>query len=191
MIPRLSGRFGYEQMEALIVDAHFAGGLVIADVAENLLKAEEVIDRLTPLGLDGVAIDIEFADVVTSEEIERLANHLARRRRQEGLKSDGLLIIWDVFHNVRMKGAIEVEGVQIVPIFTGYGSLESKLAGLAITQKLFGAEPEKSGLMAFDQRWPINRGCRKPGTDTGYDCQDWRTLFSRSQSGAVSWWVQQ
>lgn len=191
VIPRLNARFGYRQMEDLIVETHFAGGLVIADVAADILEAQEIIDRLTPLGLDGVAIDMEFADVVTSEEIERLANHMAQRRRQEGLQHDGVLIVWDVFHNLRVNQPIEVDGVQIVPVFTGYGSTETKIAGLTVTQRLFGVEPSASGLMAFDQRWPINRACRTFDPKMGFDCQDWRNLFAKSKSGAVGWWVQQ
>lgn len=191
IIPRLSSRFSYSQMEELITEAHFSGGLVIADVEVDMLKAQEAIDRLTPSGLDGVAIDIEFADMVTAEEIERLANYLAQRRRQAGLKRAGVLVVWDVFHNIKIEEAIDVKGVEIVPIFTGYGSTESKIAGLTITQTLFEARPIESGLMAFDQRWPINRACRNPDTDRGYDCQDWRTLFTQPEAGAVGWWVQQ
>lgn len=191
VVPRLNARFGFRKARTLISQAHQAGGLVIIDVAADMDQAEEAIDRLTGYGLDGIAIDIEFADIVTSEEIERVATRFAQRRQDANITNDGVLIIWDVFHNMRMGEPIEVEGVQIVPIFTGYGSTEAKRAGLAVSQKLFGSSPADSGLMAFDRRWPINRTCREANTERGYDCQSWRLLFSEPEIGAVGWWVQQ
>lgn len=191
VVPRLNAQFGYRSARSLISSAHSAGGLVIIDVAADIEQGEEAIDRLTRSGLDGIAIDIEFADIVTSEEIERLATRFAQRRQEANITGDGVIIIWDVFHNVRMSDPIQVGGIKIIPIFTGYGSTAAKSAGLAISQKLFNSTPADSGLMAFDRRWPINRTCRSPNTERGFDCQDWRTLFSEPEASAVGWWVQQ
>ena len=87
--------------------------------------------------------------------------------------------------------SLRVDGTAIIPIFTGYGSADAKLAGLAVSQKLFGRSGVESGLMAFDKRWPVNRACANLGTERGFDCQDWRSLFSIREARSVGWWVQQ
>lgn len=191
VIPRLNTRFGYRQVRSLIGQTHQAGGLVIVDIGADMKMAKEAIDQLTDYGLDGIAIDIETIEVVTSEELVSLAGYMAQRRQESGRHSEGVLIIWDVFHNVNVNQPFELEGVRIVPIFSGFGSTETKRGGLAVSRKIFGTLPEDSGMMAFDRRWPINRTCRNPNTERGFDCQSWQTLFSDQQIGAVGWWVQQ
>lgn len=191
IIPRINPRFSYAKARELIAITHEAGGLVIVDVEAELDEAEEVIQRLAPFGLDGIAIDIEYADIVSSADIERLAIRLAQERRAVGFRSDGLVIVWDVFHNVRMNSTLKVDGAQIIPIFTGYGSADTKIAGLTVSQKLFESSPSQSGLMAFDNRWPINQACRNFSVEQGFDCQEWRHLFSDPRVRNIGWWVQQ
>lgn len=191
LIPRLNTLFGYTQSRFLIREAHNAGGLVIVDVEGDLGRVYDVIDRLTPFGLDGVAIDLEFTENVGTSDLQRLAVHLAESRKEAKLAGDGILVVWDVFHNIRIDGPLSVEGVQIIPIFTGYGSATTKIAGLTATQKLFNAEPENSGLMTFDGRWPVNPTCGTLDKRLGYDCQRWDALFTMPTARDVGWWVQQ
>ncbi len=100
-------------------------------------------------------------------------------------------MLWNVFHNLDASAGLKVSGVRIVPIFTGYGNVATKVAGLKRTQKLFQVEPADSGLMAFDRRWPINLRCQDFDTRRGYDCQTWVTLFAEPSAAQTGWWVQQ
>ncbi|HMN31574.1 MAG TPA: hypothetical protein PKE45_25720 [Caldilineaceae bacterium] len=107
------------------------------------------------------------------------------------MKGEGVLVLWNVFHNLDASAGLKVSGVRIVPIFTGYGNVATKVAGLKRTQKLFQVEPADSGLMAFDRRWPINLRCQDFDTRRGYDCQTWVTLFAEPSAAQTGWWVQQ
>ncbi len=191
VIPRLSRQFGVAQVRSLLYEAHQANGLVIVDVAANIDQAQSMIDQLVDVGLDGVALDMEFMQNVTGQSIKDLAHYLAIRRTAAGIKGDGVLVVWNVFHNIEQGGDLSVEGVKVVPIFTGYGSSATKVAGLGATQRLFSTGPADSGLMAFDQRWPINFACKGFGITQGFDCQSWYALFSDPMAREVGWWVQQ
>ncbi len=191
VIPRLSQRFGVGQVRTLIYVAHQANGLVIVDTEADIAKAKEMIDQLVNVGLDGVAIDMEFMRNVTAQDIRDLAHYFADRRTAAGISGEGVLVVWNVFHNINQGGDLSVEGVKVVPIFTGYGASATKVAGLAATQRLFAVSPANSGLMAFDQRWPINFGCRGFGLSQGFDCQSWYALFSDPAARSAGWWVQQ
>ncbi len=198
VIPRLNGHFGYKEMRRLLNEMHYVKGLVIADTGGDLQAAHDAIDELTTFGLDGVAVDMEFVPNLQRKDIRELADHLARSRASAGLKGDGVLVLWNVFHNLKgdknstsKEQALAPAGVKIVPIFDGYGSAESKIAGLAKTQQLFDVTPKNSGLMAFDNRWPVNSQCSGFGNQRGYDCQNWQTLFTKAEARAVGWWVQQ
>lgn len=190
-IPRLGGRFGFSEARRLLNEMHYVGGLVVVDMGGEFKAAHEAIDQLVRFGLDGIAIDMEFIEKVQAKDVRWLAEHLARSRRDAGLNGQGVLVLWNVFHNVELTGDLTVEGVQIVPIFTGYGPTASKVAGLAHTQHLFEIDPLASGLMAFDQRWPVNTLCKKFDTTHGFDCQNWRALFSHPGAQGAGWWVQQ
>ena len=100
-------------------------------------------------------------------------------------------MLWDVFHNLESSEGLSVEGVRVIPIFTGYGTAISKASGLLVTQKLFDVSAADSGMMAFDKRWPINRECEEFGIELGFDCQSWETLFADPAIQSVGWWVQQ
>lgn len=204
-IPRLNGNFGYKQARQLINSMHIVGGLVIIDVEGDITLAKEAIDELVDFGLDGIALDMEFMNHVNDDDIREIARYLGEQRSKAGLSGRGILVVWDVFHNmtVRTDGYagffkallnprnLSVGNVTVVPIFTGYGTVSSKLAGVSVMQELFGVGPSDSGLMAFDKRWPINRSCQNFGITTGYDCQRWVTLFSDPKAKNIGWWVQQ
>lgn len=190
-IPRLGGNFGVIEARRLLNDMHYLNGLVIVDVGSDFKKAHDVIDELVEFGLDGIAIDMEFTDQVRRRDVYWLAEALAQKRKEAKLKGKGVLVLWNVFHNLDSGKDLTVEDVQIVPIFTGYGSVATKVAGLKATQKLFDLEPIATGMMAFDQRWPINTKCKTFTTKLGFDCQDWRTLFMHPTIQATGWWVQQ
>jgi hypothetical protein len=170
---------------------HAQQGLVILDVADDFQFAHRAIDELTSFGLDGVAIDLEYVEQVKTKEIRALAGHFATRRQQSGLNGEGVLVLWNVFHNVETDAELAITGVRVVPIFTGYGNVATKLAGLRSTQRLFGVQSGDLGLMAFDKRWPINAQCQGFGTQRGFDCQSWLTLFADPVAQEVGWWVQQ
>lgn len=191
VIPRLEGRFGLNEARRLLNEMHYVDGLVIIDVGSDFKKARDVVDELTSFGLDGIAIDMEFADQVRRRDIYWLAQTLADKRKAAGLNGKGVLVLWNVFHNLDSGANLAVPDVQIIPIFTGYGSVSTKVAGLEVTQKLFGVEPIASGMMAFDRRWPVNEKCKAFSTKMGFDCQDWRTLFLHPAIQATGWWVQQ
>src|SRR5262249_55902340 len=156
----------------LLSAMHRQQGLVILDVGNDFAAADQVIDTLSSFGLDGVAIDLEFVQQVRAETLHSLAEHLAAARQAAGLPGEGVLVLWNVFHNLDKEAVPVVPGVRLVPIFTGYGSTATKVAGLATTQKLFGVSPADSGLMAFDQRWPVNTRCQGFDTQHGFDCQN-------------------
>ncbi len=191
VIPRLGGRFDIDEARRLITEMHYIDGLVIIDVGSDFQKAHEVIDALVTFGLDGIAIDMEFADQVRRRDVYGLAEALAQKRKAAGVKGQGVLVLWNVFHNLDSGKNLEVENIQIVPIFTGYGSVETKVVGLEATQKLFAVAPMASGMMAFDQRWPVNEECKTFNTKLGFDCQDWRALFLHPAIQVTGWWVQQ
>ena len=191
VIPRLGGRFGLNEARRLLNEMHYVDGLVIIDVGSDFKKGHTVIDELVPFGLDGIAIDMEFADQVRRRDIYWLAEALAQKRKEANLPGKGVLVLWNVFHNLDSGKELAVADVQIIPIFTGYGSVSTKVVGLEATQKLFGVEPIASGMMAFDQRWPVNTKCKTFNTKLGFDCQDWRTLFLHPSIQATGWWVQQ
>lgn len=191
VIPRLSQQFGVGQVRTLIYIAHQANGLVIVDAEANLERAKELIDQLVHVGLDGIAIDMEFMHNVTAQDIRDLAYYFAERRKAAGITGEGVVVVWNVFHNIDRGGDLSVEGIKVVPIFTGYGASATKVAGLTATQRLFSVSPADSGLMAFDQRWPINFGCTGFGLAQGFDCQSWYALFSNPAARSAGWWVQQ
>jgi hypothetical protein len=191
VIPRLSRQFGIAQVRSLIYETHQAKGLVIVDVAADIDKAQSTIDDLVNVGLDGIAFDMEFMQNVTAQQIKDLAHYLSVRRAAAGIKGEGVLVVWNVFHNIDKGGDLSVEGVKVVPIFTGYGTSATKVAGLSATQRLFSVTPADSGLMAFDQRWPVNFACKGFGLTQGFDCQSWYALFSDPTARQVGWWVQQ
>ncbi|MEZ4617780.1 MAG: hypothetical protein R2867_20035 [Caldilineaceae bacterium] len=190
-IARLEGSFDLTAARRLLNEMHYANGLAIIDVSSNFKKAHDVVDELTGFGLDGVAIDMEFADTIRQRDIYWLAERMAEKRKAAGLPGKGVLVLWNVFHNLDDSSHLDIDGVQIIPIFTGYGPTDTKVAGLAKTQKLFGVEPLASGVMAFDKRWPINRRCKTFNTTLGFDCQDWRVFFANPATAGTGWWVQQ
>jgi hypothetical protein len=191
VIPRISGRFGFQETRQLLTEMHRQGGLVILDTSHDYEAAHRAIDELSQFGLDGVAIDLEFVKHVREQDLQALADHLAAGRKTAGLKGEGVLVLWNVFHNISKETKLAMEGVRIVPIFTGYGSMASKVAGLQTTQQLFAVQPADSGLMAFDGRWPVNVRCQGFDTRRGFDCQNWLTLFADPVAQQVGWWVQQ
>jgi len=190
-IPRLGGHFGLTEARRLLTEMHYIDGLVVIDVGSDFQKAHDVIDELIGFGLDGIAIDMEFSDQVRRRDIYWLAEAFDQKRKAARLNGKGVLVLWDVFHNLDSGKDLVFDTVQVVPVFTGYGSIETKVAGLAATQKLFAVEPIATGMMAFDQRWPINKTCKTFNTKTGFDCQDWRNLFMHPAVRATGWWVQQ
>ncbi len=204
-IPRINGTFGYKQTRQLINAMHMVGGLVIVDVEGDMKLAKEAIDELVEFGLDGIALDLEFMNHVSDSDIRELARYLGTQRSKAGLSGKGILVAWDVFHNLSVSSSasssffkvlsdprnLSVNNVAVVPIFTGYGTTESKITGVTTMQELFGVGATDSGLMAFDKRWPINHACQNFGIKTGYDCQRWGTLFAHPKARNIGWWVQQ
>jgi len=191
-IVRLGYKFDRVAARRLLNEMHYINGLAIIDVGSDFKIAHEVVDELTGFGLDGIAIDMEFAEQVRQRDIYWLAESMAEKRRAAGLEGKGVLVLWNVFHNVdEPRTGQTVEGIEVIPIFTGYGPVETKLAGLAKTQEIFGVDPVTSGLMAFDQRWPINQRCKTFNTTLGFDCQDWQVLFGTPAAASTGWWVQQ
>jgi hypothetical protein len=191
VIPRLTGRFGLPEARALLTAMHSHGGLVIVDAGADFALARQAISELSTYGLDGIAIDLEFVETVRPQEIRSLAEELSNGRKAARLKGEGVLVLWNVFHNIPPKAKVNAPGVRVVPIFTGYGSAATKIAGLKTTQELFATRPADTGLMAFDRRWPVNTRCRGFDTRQGYDCQNWVTLFADPTAQQVGWWVQQ
>lgn len=190
-IVRLESAFDPIEARRLLNQMHYINGLAIFDVGVDFDLAYEVITQLTAFGLDGIAVDMEFAETVHWRDVERLATAIAAQRQEVGVSGKGILILWDVFHNVEGEPNRGLDEVQVIPIFTGYGPVDTKLAGLARTQQLFGVDPLQSGMMAFDQRWPVNQRCKTFNTTLGFDCQDWQVLFSHSAAANTGWWVQQ
>lgn len=190
-IVRLGAHFTRDDARRLLTAMHYVNGLAIVDVGSDFKEAHDVVDELTTFGLDGIAIDMEFADQVRQRDIYWLTEAMAERRKAANLSGQAVLILWNVFHNIDNGSNLTSGDVQIIPIFTGYGPTTTKLAGLAKTQALFGVEPLQSGLMAFDQRWPINRRCKTFNTTLGFDCQDWQALFAQPAAAGTGWWVQQ
>ncbi len=204
-IPRLNGNFGYKQARQLLNSMHMVGGLVIIDVEGDIDLAREAIDALVEFGLDGIALDLEFMNHVSDDDIRDLVRYLGDKRAQAGLNGKGILVVWDVFHNLTVRNNpysdflkpllnsrnLSGNNVVVVPIFTGYGTTSSKIAGMNAMQELFGVNASNSGLMAFDNRWPINHTCQNFGIQTGYDCQRWVALFSDPKAKDIGWWVQQ
>lgn len=191
VIPRLTTRFTIGEARHLLTAMHQHEGLVILDAGEDFQLARRAIDELTSFGLDGVAIDLEYVKDARAQDVRALAEHMAAGRKRAGLKGEGVIVLWNVFHNIDQGTDLSAPGVKIAPIFTGYGSAATKLAGLRRTQQLFDVAPADSGLMAFDNRWPVNTACRDFGTHRGYDCQNWVTLFADTSAQQVGWWVQQ
>ena len=191
VIPRLAGRFGFSEARQLLTAMHQLHGLVILDVGEDFQLANRAIDELSKFALDGIAIDLEYVENAHADDVRALAHRLAAGRVEAGLSGDGVLVLWNVFHNLKESADLEVPGVKIVPIFTGYGNTATKIAGLRRTQQLFEVGAADSGLMAFDHRWPINQQCQTFDTRHGYDCQSWVTLFADPAAQRVGWWVQQ
>jgi hypothetical protein len=191
VIPRLGGRFTLAEARSLLSAMHLQKGLVILDTGSDFDLARQAIDTLTAVGLDGIAIDLEYVEDARAADLRALAAHLAQQRKAHELKGEGVLVLWNVFHNIDSGLEITVEGVRLVPIFTGYGSTATKVAGLATTQQLFDVHPPDLGLMAFDSRWPVNTACRSFDTQSGFDCQNWVTLFADPVAQQVGWWVQQ
>jgi hypothetical protein len=134
---------------------------------------------------------MEFTDQVRRRDVYWLAEALAQKRKAANLPGKGVLVLWNVFHNLDSGKDLTVADVEIIPIFTGYGSVSSKVVGLEATQKLFTVDPIASGMMAFDRRWPINESCKAFSTKTGFDCQSWQKLFTHPTIQATGWWVQQ
>lgn len=251
-IPRLEGKFDLNEARRLLNAMHYINGLMIVDVASDFKAAYEVVDELTGFGLDGIAIDMEFAQTVRQRDLYWLAEHMAKRREEAQLPGRGVLLVWNVFHNLDTSNAftnktiatkaptvvaqattkpvnpnqanvasvatkatvtstitstvastITVKGsaaqaealtndlIEIVPIFTGYGPVETKIAGLVKTQALFAVDRLNSGVMAFDQRWPVNQRCTTFNTTLGFDCQRWPELFAHPIAASAGWWVQQ
>ncbi len=191
-IARLGEKFDRTEARRLLNEMHYVNGLAIIDVGSDFQEAHSVVEELTGFGLDGIAIDMEFTEQVRQRDIYWLAESMAEKRKAAGLPGKGVLVLWNVFHNIDSpSNPLESAEIQIIPIFTGYGPVDTKLAGLAKTQELFGVEPLASGLMAFDQRWPINRRCKTFNTTLGFDCQDWRVLFANPAAAGTGWWVQQ
>lgn len=191
VIPRLAGHFGLGEARQLLTAMHQEQGMVILDVGENFQLAARAIDQLSEFGLDGIAIDLEYVENAHADDVRALARQLAAGRKQAGLSGDGVLVLWNVFHNLKESSDLTVPGVQIVPIFTGYGNTATKIAGLKRTQQIFAVGAADSGLMAFDHRWPINQRCQAFDTRQGYDCQSWITLFADPTAQRLGWWVQQ
>lgn len=191
VIPRLGGRFGLDEARQVMNEMHRQGGLVIIDVGNDFEYGHRVIDELTPYGLDGMAIDLEYVRNAKMRDVRVLAEHLAVSRQKAGLAGESVLVLWNVFHNLDPSSGLGVAGVKLVPIFTGYGNTATKIAGLTTTQKLFKVAPADSGLMAFDNRWPVNFTCKGFDTRRGFDCQNWNTLFANPVAQQVGWWVQQ
>jgi murein DD-endopeptidase MepM/ murein hydrolase activator NlpD len=190
-IVRLGAHFTKDETRRLLTEMHYVNGLAIVDVGSDFKEAHDVVEELTTFGLDGIAIDMEFADQIRQRDIYWLTEAMAERRKAAKLPGQAVLILWNVFHNIDDGSNLTSGDVQVIPIFTGYGPTDTKLAGLAKTQTLFGVEPLQSGLMAFDQRWPINRRCKTFNTTLGFDCQDWRALFAQPAAAGTGWWVQQ
>ncbi len=191
-IARLGSKFDQNAARRLLNEMHYLNGLAIIDVGSDFKAAHDLVDDLTAFGLDGIAIDMEFTEQVRQRDIYWLAESMAEKRRAAGLAGKGVLVLWNVFHNVDgIRTELDVDEIELIPIFTGYGPVQTKLAGLAKTQEIFGVEPLASGLMAFDQRWPINQRCKTFNTTLGFDCQDWRVLFSSPAAASTGWWVQQ
>ncbi|RIK42419.1 MAG: hypothetical protein DCC55_08960 [Chloroflexi bacterium] len=198
VIPRLGGRFSFQEARLLLNAMHLKNGLVVVDTGDDFELARQAIDELTSVGLDGIAIDLEYVEDARAADLRALAEHLAQQRKTSKLKGEGVLVLWNVFHNIdhnidSIDSGVEiaVDGVRIVPIFTGYGNTATKVAGLKTTQQIFAASPPDSGLMAFDNRWPVNTACRGFDTQRGFDCQNWVTLFADPVARQVGWWVQQ
>jgi len=246
-IPRLEGQFDLNEARRLLNAMHYVDGLAIIDVGSDFKTAYTVVDELSGFGLDGIAIDMEFAETIRQRDIYWLAEHMSKRREEANLPGKGVLLLWNVFHNLdtdtaflsttptaipvtptalpptRATGVIQarnqagllatatltatkvaqsrattapapigtVANIEIVPIFTGYGPVETKIAGLVKTQTLFGVDALNSGLMAFDQRWPVNQRCTTFNTTLGFDCQSWYQLFAHPLAASAGWWVQQ
>jgi hypothetical protein len=152
VIPRFSARFTLREARQLLTAMHQRDGLVIVDVSHDFALARQVIDELTSYGLDGVAIDLEYVKDARAADVRALADYMAESRRAARLEGEGVLVLWNVFHNLDASSKLAVDGVRIVPIFTGYGNTATKIAGLQRTQKLFAVGPSDSGLMAFDNR---------------------------------------
>jgi hypothetical protein len=184
VVPRLNERFGIKEAEQLVKLSKTSPDpqMVILDVGENLSEANEVAERLTSKGLDGIAIDLEFRSSTTFAEIRQIQQKMVEERQKAGIDGEPTLLLWHVFDN-KVKPdnqGVEVPGAKVVVIHDGYGDTASKETALLRTQRLYGLTSEQTGSMAFDNRWPVNSSMQKPSTTNGFDNQTYQRLVEKS-----------
>ena len=192
-IPVVSASFDLNASAKLLQEAHRSTTLVVVDTSGKTEKLREAIRELTPHQLDGIVVDHEHNQGITFKDLKELGTEFASAREQAGLKQDGILLVWDVFHNLQGDSKdFNIPGIYSVAANDGFGSTTAKSGSLAKTQDLFGVNDNQLGLMFFDQRWPVNRNCQGSSNSAGYDCQPWTEAYDNiPKAQELSWLLQQ
>lgn len=195
VVPVLHSGFTMNDFAKLIPTAHAKGTMVIIDTSGKVEDLRKAISQLTPLGLDGIAVDQEHNKAITFSTVKQLGEEFASARSKAGLKGDGIVLVWDVFHSIPGSNADfgGVSGVKFVVINDGFGGATAKWESFQKTQSHYGVtDNNRVGIMFFDRRWPVNNSCTSSNNTSGYDCQSWKTMLElHPQLATLGWLAQQ
>ncbi len=195
VVPVLHSGFTMNHFVKLIPTAHANGTMVLLDTSGKVEDLRKGITQLTPLGLDGIVVDQEHNTALTFADVKQVAQEFARAREKAGLKGEGIVLVWDVFHSMGGNNADfgGVPGLRFVVINDGFGGASAKWESLQKTKSHYGvSDNNRVGMMFFDRRWPVNNSCTSSNNTNGYDCQSWKAMLETyPQLAALGWLAQQ
>ncbi len=195
VVPVLHSGFTMTDFAKLIPTAHANGTMVLIDTSGKVEDLRKAIKQLTPLGLDGIVVDQEHNKAIAFSDVKQLGIEFARARSEAGLKGDGIVLVWDVFHSIPGSNADfgGVAGVKFVVINDGFGGSSAKWESFEKTRSHYGvSDNNRTGVMFFDRRWPVNTSCTSSNNTKGYDCQSWMTMLElHPQLATLGWLAQQ
>ena len=195
VVPVLHSGFAMNDFAELIPTAHANGTMVLIDTSGKAEDLRKAISQLTPLGLDGIVVDQEHNKAIKFSDVKQLGIEFARARSEAGLKGDGIVLVWDVFHSIPGSNADfgGVAGVKFVVINDGFGGSSAKWESFEKTRSHYGvSDNNRTGVMFFDRRWPVNTSCTSSNNTNGYDCQSWKTMLElHPQLVTLGWLAQQ
>jgi murein DD-endopeptidase MepM/ murein hydrolase activator NlpD len=194
VVPVLHSGFTMNQFVKLIPTAHANGTMVLLDTSGKVEDLRKGISQLTPFGLDGIVVDQEHNTALTFADVKQLAQEFARAREKAGLKGEGIVLVWDVFHSMGGSNADfgGVPGLRFVVINDGFGGSVAKWESLQKTRSHYGVtDNNRTGVMFFDRRWPVNSSCTSSNNTNGYDCQSWKAMLEIYPTLATLGWLAQ
>ncbi len=195
VVPVLHSGFAMNDFAELIPTAHANGTMVLIDTSGKVEDLRKAIKQLTPLGLDGIVVDQEHNKAIAFSDVKQLGIEFARARSEAGQKGEGIVLVWDVFHSIPGSNADfgGVAGVKFVVINDGFGGSSAKWESFEKTRSHYGvSDNNRTGVMFFDRRWPVNTSCTSSNNTSGYDCQSWKTMLElHPQLATLGWLAQQ